>query len=110
MSVIVRLMSGIAMKVDGDRWTEPPAQPSPIPGTLKADHEITEQQAADLRVKLLARARDHEGLVLGPGLTYIPIEESLFVIVYRGDDKVASFNPVEVLAVYTEGFAETLEE
>jgi hypothetical protein len=110
MSVIVRLMSGGAMKVNGDRWTEPPVQPHPIPGVVYVDHEIEMREADQIRHDVRARASNYQPLVGTPGYTYEPIIESLFVVVYRGDDKVASFNPTEVLAVYAEDDVEPVEE
>jgi hypothetical protein len=63
VTVIVRTQDGAVWELPkGDRWTEPPAQPSTVPG---ADYE------------------------------------SLYVVVYQGDRKIASFNPAEVLAVYS---------
>jgi hypothetical protein len=108
--IIVAMRDGAVFRVKGDRWTEPPLQPSPIPGVLKADRELDSQTAYDLRREVLRIAQNNEPVALGTGLSYTPITEPLFTEVYAGNRKVASFNPIEVRAVYFEDCAEREDE
>lgn len=108
MSVMVRMMTGTLWKVKGDRWTEPPVQPSPIPGVLKSDFEVDREMAEEVSREVQVVAERRKYLIHGKNWAYEPIEESLFVVVYDGDRKVAAFNPTEVLMIHDEGAMEEL--
>ncbi len=111
MSIIVRMNAGAAYKVKGDRWTEPPVQPSPFPGVLEhSELELDKQQLAEARQELAACAGRGETPALGRGWHYTSIQESLFIVVYQGDRKAAAFNPTEVDTIYFDDDARLLED
>jgi hypothetical protein len=111
VSVIVSLAGGALLTVtEGDRWTEPPVKPSPIPGVLRADHELDIQTAYDLRREVLRIAERDEPLALGPSLSYEPITESLFIVVWAGKRKLAAFNPGEVVGIWLKDAVTTEDE
>jgi len=106
--ILVHMNDGSVHKVKGDRWTEPPLYPPEIPGTFQnAEIEVDKQQAAEIRAELVKSLRNREPLVYGRDWTYRSLNaDSMFIVVYRDDEKVASFNPTEVDAIYGENDGE----
>ena len=115
-TIVVVLTDGTQFEVQGSSWTEPPmflpAGGWTIPGVLQnTEIEIGREEAHELRREVSAVLKAQQPLVIGRGWRWTPLDaDSSFVVIRNSQsEKVASFHPDEVAAVYFKAEAELID-
>lgn len=114
-AIVVILTDGTQFEVQGASWTEPPLFTpvgGSIPGVLQnTEIEISREEAHESRRELEYLHSTRKPLVIGRDWRYTPLDtESMFVVIRdSAAQKVGSFNPDEVAAVYFKGEAELID-